>query len=80
MAKCTDEQKKAVRSGYWNLFRYNPDRIMSGKNAFILDSNEPDLEYTEFLMGENRFAGLAERDKARAELYLKWLKRGHGKI
>ena len=75
MAKCTDEQKKAVRSGYWSLFRYNPDRIMSGKNAFILDSNEPDLEYTEFLMGENRFAGLAERDKARAELLFEMAKK-----
>ena len=53
-----DEIKKAVQSGYWHLYRYNPDLIEQGKNPFTLDSREPTLDYEEFLKGESRYAAL----------------------
>lgn len=55
MGSSQHEEAKAVKTGYWNLFRYNPDLIKQGKNPFILDSKEPELDYEEFLSGETRF-------------------------
>ena len=61
------EMKKAVDSGYWHLWRYNPENIAQGKNPFMLDSKEPTLDYEEFLNGENRYTSLIKKDKALAE-------------
>ncbi len=70
------EMKRAVESGYWNLYRYNPDLKKEGKNPFTLDSKEPTMDLKEFLMGEVRFASLyrtfpeeAEKLLAEAESY-----------
>ncbi|MDO5715408.1 MAG: pyruvate:ferredoxin (flavodoxin) oxidoreductase [Tissierellia bacterium] len=52
------EQKKAVESGYWFLYRYDPRRRMEGKNPFVLDSKEPTESFEEFLMGEVRYSSL----------------------
>ncbi len=63
------EMKKAVESGYWHLYRYDPRRIAEGKNPFQLDSPEPDTsKLMDYLMGENRFASLKNNfpDKADA--------------
>jgi len=57
------EQKKAVESGYWHLYRYNPLLKEQGKNPFILDSKEPTLEYIDFLKGETRYKSLLARDE-----------------
>ena len=56
------EMKKAVETGYWHLYRYNPLLKEQGKNPFILDSKEPTLEYEEFLNGENRYKSLITKD------------------
>lgn len=61
------EEKKAVESGYWHLYRYNPLLSEQGKNPFILDSKEPTLEYTDFLKGENRYKSLLAKDSELAE-------------
>lgn len=60
MGKTQYEQKLAVDSGYWPLYRYNPELADEGKNPFILDSKAPDGSMQEFLAGENRYA-LLER-------------------
>lgn len=52
------EQKLAVESGYWHLWRYNPLLKKEGKNPFILDSKPPKGNFREFLMGETRFSSL----------------------
>jgi pyruvate-ferredoxin/flavodoxin oxidoreductase len=52
------EEAKAVKTGYWHLFRYNPALLKEGKNPFILDSKEPVIEYEEFLAGETRYTAL----------------------
>ncbi|CCH50384.1 pyruvate:ferredoxin (flavodoxin) oxidoreductase [Pseudodesulfovibrio piezophilus] len=58
MGKTQLEQKLAVDSGYWPLFRYNPLLVEEGKNPFILESKAPDGSLQEFLSGENRYAML----------------------
>ncbi len=53
------EMKKAVECGYWQLYRYNPELVDSGKNPFILDSREPKQEeYKKFLLSEMRYKSL----------------------
>ena len=52
------EEAKAVKTGYWHLFRYNPELLKEGKNPFTLDSKPPVLDYQEFLKGENRYTAL----------------------
>lgn len=66
------EQKRAVDSGYWHLYRYNPDLKDQGKNPFSLDSQVPQGNFRDFLLGEVRFASLQKVDAASAEaLYAK---------
>ena len=55
------EEKRAVESGYWHLYRYNPTLEEAGKNPFTLDSKEPDWsKFQEFLMGEVRYSSLVQ--------------------
>lgn len=61
------EEKKAVESGYWHLFRYNPVLWEKGEPAFILDSKEPTLSYEEFLEGEIRYDALKRTHPGKAE-------------
>jgi len=58
MVKSQEETKRAVESGYWPLFRYNPELSAEGKNPFSLDSKKPDGTLREFLSGEVRYASL----------------------
>ena len=62
------EEDKAVKSGYWHLFRYNPDMKEAGKNAFFLDSKAPSMEYQEFLDGEVRYNALKRANPEKAEM------------
>jgi pyruvate-ferredoxin/flavodoxin oxidoreductase len=55
MDQAQAEMKRAVDSGYWPLYRYNP---MNKEKPFTLDSKEPTLSYQEFLEGEVRYASL----------------------
>jgi pyruvate-ferredoxin/flavodoxin oxidoreductase len=73
MGKSQEEEKLAVQSGYWPLYRYNPLLKAEGKNPFILDSKKPDGSLRKFLEGEIRYASLKrtfpeEADKLHAEL------------
>ncbi|MEG0128552.1 pyruvate:ferredoxin (flavodoxin) oxidoreductase [Clostridium sp.] len=58
MEEGLDEAKRAVESGYWHLYRFNPELKEEGKNPFQLDSKEPIGDLKEFLMGEVRYASL----------------------
>lgn len=59
MGKAQEEQKFAVESGYWHLYRYNPMLEEEGKNPFTLDSKEPNWnEYQKFLNSEVRYTSL----------------------
>ena len=72
MSIAQTEEKKAVQSGYWHLFRFDPRLALEGKNPFQLDSKEPTLSYEDFLMGEVRYNSLARSNPERAkELFAK---------
>jgi pyruvate-ferredoxin/flavodoxin oxidoreductase len=58
MGKSQEEEKKAVESGYWPLYRYNPLLAQEGKNPFILDSKEIKGDYQQFINGEVRYSSL----------------------
>ena len=61
------EEKKAVESGYWHTFRFNPLLAAEGKNPFSLDSKAPTADYREFLLNEVRYASLMKAMPERAE-------------
>jgi pyruvate-ferredoxin/flavodoxin oxidoreductase len=63
------EEKRAVKCGYWHLFRFNPANKKEGKNPFTLDSKEPavDAEYKNFLMNEVRYSSLVRQNPERAD-------------
>lgn len=67
MSKSQLEMKKAVDTGYWQLFRFNPELKGTDKNAFTLDSKEPTEDYQSFLMGEVRYASLAKQNPENAQ-------------
>jgi len=52
------EIRKAVATGYWNLYRYNPMLAEEGKNPMQLDSKDPTENYQDFLKGEVRYTSL----------------------
>ena len=58
MGKTQYEEKLAVDSGYWPLYRYDPRLREEGKNPFQLDSKEPDGKIQDFIMGEIRYNSL----------------------
>ncbi len=55
------EEKLAVDTGYWILYRYNPELAKEGKNPFVMDSKEPKMEYQAFLHNENRYRTLIQQ-------------------
>ena len=61
------EEKKAVESGYWNLFRFDPRLKLDNRNPFLLDSKAPSLNYRDFIMNEVRYSALERTNPARAE-------------
>jgi pyruvate-ferredoxin/flavodoxin oxidoreductase len=67
MGKAQEEEKLAVQSGYWPLYRYNPALKAEGKNPFILDSKKPDGSLKKFLEGEIRYASLQRTFPEEAE-------------
>lgn len=70
MAKSQIEMDKAVKSGYWHLYRFNPELKKEGKNPFTLDSKEPDMNsFRDFIMGEVRYNSLAKLYPEQAEQF-----------
>jgi pyruvate-ferredoxin/flavodoxin oxidoreductase len=68
MTKSQQEMDKAVKAGYWHLYRFNPELKKEGKNPFTLDSKEPDLNlFRDFIMSEVRYNSLAKLFPATAE-------------
>lgn len=67
MGKSVEQEKKAVQSGYWHLYRYNPALELEGKNPFQLDSKEPDYSlFQDFLKSEVRYTSLIKSFPAEA--------------
>jgi len=71
MSHGLDEQKKAVNSGHWILYRYNPELAKEGKNPLQLDSKAPSISYADYAYGEVRFRTLKASMPERAEKLIK---------
>jgi pyruvate-ferredoxin/flavodoxin oxidoreductase len=60
MSHGLEQQKLAVRSGHWPLFRYDPRRLAEGKNPMQLDSQPPSIPLEQYIYNESRFTMLAQ--------------------
>jgi pyruvate-ferredoxin/flavodoxin oxidoreductase len=70
MAAAMQNQKAAVDSGCWLLYRFNPDRIEQGENPLQLDSHSPKLPVKEYMYLENRFKMLTKSQPEAAKRLL----------
>ncbi len=62
-----NQQKLAVNSGVWPIYRYNPALKEEGLNPLKLDCKEPSIPVKEFAYNETRFSMLAQSNEERAE-------------
>ncbi len=67
LAHGMDQQKAAVNSGYWPLFRYNPDLVAQGKNPFQLDSRPPSIGLKDYIYNETRYTMLVKSNPEHAQ-------------
>lgn len=83
ISKGLSQQKLAVDTGYWPLYRYNPALKAQGKNPFQLDSKAPKIPFKDYAYNETRYSMLAQTNpiiaeefmaKAQKEIMAKWQK------
>jgi pyruvate-ferredoxin/flavodoxin oxidoreductase len=67
LRKGLDQQKLAVQSGMWPLYRYNPMLAAEGKNPLKIDSKAPSIPVEKFAYNETRYRMLTQSDEKRAE-------------
>jgi len=60
MTTAMTDQKVAVESGQWLLYRFNPDRAAQGENPLALDSRAPTRKVQEYLLQQTRFKMLTK--------------------
>ncbi len=65
-----DQQKLAVNTGYWPLWRYNPALAAEGKNPFKLDSKGPSISLDKYIYNETRYSMLVHSDPETAKKLL----------
>lgn len=71
LRKGLDQQKLAVQSGCWPLYRYNPELASQGKNPLLIDSKEPSVPVEQYAYNETRYSMLTLTDENRAESLMK---------
>ncbi len=67
MNKGLNQQKLAVDSGVWPLYRFDPRLAAEGKNPLQLDSKGPSIPVSEYAYNEERYRMLVTRDEERAQ-------------
>jgi pyruvate-ferredoxin/flavodoxin oxidoreductase len=70
MSHGVDQQKAAVNSGYWPLFRYNPALDEQHMNPFQLDSRPPALPLKDYIYNETRYTMLVKSNPEEAKRLL----------
>ena len=60
MTTSMTDQKVAIESGQWLLYRYNPERAEAGENPLVLDSRAPTRKVQEYLLQQTRFKMLTK--------------------
>jgi pyruvate-ferredoxin/flavodoxin oxidoreductase len=71
MTTAMSDQKVAVDSGHWLLYRYHPDRTLAGENPLSLDSRAPTRKVQDFLTQQTRFKMLTKTKPEDAKLLWK---------
>ena len=70
MSKGLEQQRLAVQSGIWPLYRYNPTLAENGKNPLIIDSKDPTVSVQDYAYNETRYRMLIQADEARAQMLM----------
>jgi pyruvate-ferredoxin/flavodoxin oxidoreductase len=70
MARGMHQQKLAVDSGYWPLYRYNPRLVDEKKNPFQLDSSDPKISLQDYIYTEGRYRMLQQSEPVVAKFLL----------
>jgi pyruvate-ferredoxin/flavodoxin oxidoreductase len=76
MAKGLNQQKLAVQSGAWPVYRYDPRMAAAGQNPLVIEAKEPTISLQEYAYNETRYKMLTLSDEDRAEMLIK--KAGEG--
>lgn len=71
MSKGIEAMKKAVTSGYWPLYRYNPELEAQGKNPLVINSKDPSIPFEEYAYRENRYKTLRSGNPEAAKELMK---------
>ena len=71
LVKGLEQQKLAVQSGFWPLYRFNPALSAEGKNPLSIDSKEPTISFADYAYNETRYRMLLQSDEQRAEALMK---------
>jgi pyruvate-ferredoxin/flavodoxin oxidoreductase len=72
-----DQQKLAVQSGHWPMYRHNPALMLEGKNPFVLDSKAPTISLDKYIYNETRYTMLRQ---AHPEHSVELLKLAQGEV
>jgi pyruvate-ferredoxin/flavodoxin oxidoreductase len=79
MAAGIEQNRKAVASGHWPLFRFNPELAAQGKNPLQMDSKEPTMTFEDYANSENRYRVLRKNNPQAAAVLMdqanKWTAR-----
>jgi pyruvate-ferredoxin/flavodoxin oxidoreductase len=70
LEKGLDQQKLAVDSGYWPLYRFDPRRTAAGENPLQLDSGAPKVDVGRFMANETRFRVVNQQNPERYKMLL----------
>src|SRR5262249_25222235 len=65
MVHGADQQRLAVESGIWPLYRFDPHRLAKGEPPLHLDSIAPRAQVSDYMRNEARFRVVERTDPAR---------------
>jgi len=71
LVNSTQQQKAAVESGHWSLYRFDPRLIAEGKSPFQLDSRAPTMSVRDYMLKENRYKVINANDPERFDAIVK---------
>lgn len=75
MSKGLEGQKRAVTSGHWPLYRFDPTLTAQGKNPLQLDSKAPTTEFEDYAYGETRYLSLKKAKPEAAAILMEQAKK-----
>jgi pyruvate-ferredoxin/flavodoxin oxidoreductase len=70
MAQGVSQQKLAVESGVWPLYRFDPRRLVKGEPPLRLDYGPPKAKVADYLRNESRFRTIERADPARYKTFV----------